>query len=105
MCGSRQRGTVTEVVTTIPDGVVSQLNLIVALKHQVGVEQQRELVKVQLAVKSESPVTLFGNWHMIFCHMVGITHEGMGASAQVSLALDHFIQALPDPDLRAHLSV
>jgi len=36
---------------------------------------------------------------------MGITHEDMGASAQESLALDHFMQVLPDPDFRAHLYV
>ena len=45
-------GVAAEVLTTIPDGVVSVPNLIVALKYQFGVEQQSELVKTQLAVRT-----------------------------------------------------
>jgi len=94
-----------EVLTTIPDSAVSVPNIIATPKHRFKVERQNDrtsLLNLSLRYENESPLRLLENWHTIFTARLG---SCMRASAQESLALDYFIQALPDPDLRAHLSI
>ena len=99
------QGVVAEVLTTLPPGAITLAGLRSALNNRFGIEQQSELVKTQLANRKKKPQEFIGELAHDIRRTVGIAYADIAASAQESLVLDHFVQALLDSDCGAHLAI
>ena len=87
-------GAALEVLSAMPGEDISVETLIPALKGLLGVEQQRDLVKAQLAMRKRRPGESIAELaHDIRC-AVRIAYYELDASAQEKLALDQFIRAM-----------